>query len=175
MDGVNDLSGRGYRTQKLVRGGEGNEARGAIDKLGKLETWQLTRAQVWLGPAGFCLDLRKRRVQRRWIQLGEHHRGIAAQQRTGRLRQGLVQHGQGRAKHHAVRLGPGQIRYSHACGGVITFAFQTARRGRGGVGAAWPLLGGHCGGHPEGSRHAGGDALRNLGHRVRVEVGPTIR
>ena len=79
MDGVTDLSGRGYRTQKLVRGGEGNEARGAIDQLGKLETWQLTRTQVWLGPTGFCLDLRKRRVQRRRIQLGEHHRGIAAQ------------------------------------------------------------------------------------------------
>ena len=175
MDGVNDLSGRGYRTQKLVRGGEGNEARGAIDQLGKLETWQLTRAQVWLGPAGLCLDLRKCRVQRRRIQLGEHHRGIAAQQRTGRVRQGLVQHGQGRAKHHAVCLGPGQIRYSHACGGVITIAFQTARRGRGRVGTAWTLLGGHRSGHPEGARHAGGDALRNLGHRVRVEVGPTIR
>ena len=43
MHGVYDLSRRGDRTQKLVGGRESDESRGAVDKLGELETRQLTR------------------------------------------------------------------------------------------------------------------------------------
>ena len=75
---VNDLLCRGYRTQQLMRGGKGDEPGRAIDKLRELESRQFAGAKIWLCPANIGAHLRKSRIQRRRIQLGQHHRGIAA-------------------------------------------------------------------------------------------------
>ena len=114
MHDVEDLLRRRDGAEQLVRGGEGDEAGGAIDKLRELVRRQLPGPQVRLGPPHLRVDAAERAGEHRRIQPGQHHRGIGPQQRRDDLGERLVQRGQARAEHDAIRTCADEIGHGDA-------------------------------------------------------------
>ena len=175
-DGLDDVMDGCHGAKQLMRGGKGHEARGAIDKLRVLEGGQLAGAKIRLGPAhGRAMrTVGEGGVERRRVELGQHHRGLAAQERAEGAGERLVEHGQGGAEHDGIGTRAHEIGDGHAGGLKVLLALKHAGDRGCGMGAH----GGICRQDgirgAEGAGDAGGNLLRNLRRGVRVEVRPAV-
>lgn len=174
MDRINYVRGRRDRAQQLVRGGKSDESRRAINQIGVLEGWELARTQIRLRPPNISAHALKRACHLRRIKAGEHHRGLAAQQRAQCNAQGLVEHRQGRAQDDPFRRGTRKIRHRPARRCIHVCRVELPRIVVRRVRTHGVLQRLHRGGHAERAGNARGHALRNLRRGMRVQVGPTI-